>query len=504
MELEALLKDVPILASRLTDGGQIHGITSDSRTVREGDMLICLRGTRQDGHRYIADGIRRGARLIVAESAEGIPEGMDYVLTPDTRLAEAMVWNNRYHRPAEGMKRIGITGSNGKTSTAYMLRDLLAAGGYTVGMSTTVSVTAGEESLTIPDGGSTLTGEAGAMTTPDPAYFYGAIAQMRDKGCDVLLYEASSHSLAQRKTEPIRPDLAIFTNLTPEHMDYHGSMEDYLAAKAKLFRHARLGICQAGDPWSHRLRQLVPNCPFLTCMVGAGEEAIKSDAAAMRIRQSGGNTSFLYCGRDAIFRVRMPHMGRFTLWNATMAICAALHMQVEPMTIRRAMETLRLPKGRLEKLKLGDDVPFSVYIDYAHTPAALEQVLTTARDFGEKLTVLFGCGGDRDRTKRPVMGEIAERLADKVVLTSDNTRGEEPEAILAEILSGMDNPTKAIVIPDRREAIRQAIREASPGETILLCGKGHEGWEIVGKTKYPFDERSIVREALPESGGTHR
>ncbi len=504
MELEALLEDVPIRTARLTRGGSITGITSDSRAVREGNMLICLRGTRQDGHRYIADGIRRGARLIVAETAEGIPAGTDYVLTPDTRLAEAMIWNNRYGRPAAGMKCIGITGSNGKTSTAYILRDLLAAGGHKVGMSTTVSVTAGEESLTIPDGGSTLVGEAGAMTTPDPAYFYRALADMRDRGCDVLIYEASSHSLAQQKTEPIQPELAIFTNLTPEHMDYHGSMEAYLAAKANLFRHAKLGICQADDPWSDRLRQLVPDCPFLTCSVGMGEEAVKSDGAAVRIRQSGECTSFLYCGRDAIFRVRMPHMGRFTLWNATMAICAALHMQVEPMTIRRAMEAVRLPAGRMEKLYLGKDVPFSVYIDYAHTPAALEQVLTTARAFGEKLTVLFGCGGDRDRTKRPVMGEIAGRLADKVVLTSDNNRGEEPDSILAEILSGMDDTANTIVIPDRREAIRQTIREATPGETILLCGKGHEAWEIIGKTKYPFDERKIVQDALEESGRTYR
>ncbi len=498
MESDALLQKVPIVSDQRTNHVPVTAITSDSRKATPGCMLICLRGTHADGHQYIAEAVEKGASLVVAETNEGIPAGVDYVLTPDTRLAEAIIWNNHYGDPASGMLKIGITGTVGKTTTAYILRVLLAAGGHTVGMSTTVSVMAGEQTLTIPDGGSSLTDGAGAMTTPDPAYFYRALAEMRDSGCDTLVYEASSHSLVQQKTAPIQPDIAIFTNLTPEHMDFHGSMENYLDAKATLFRQAKLGICPAYDDWSKRLREMVPDCPFLTCAVGGTKgEAVSADISVLRIRQGVSNTSFLYCGKDAICRMQIPFSGVGNLWNSTMAISAALQLGVHPLTVRKALAQATLPPGRMERLVLGEGIPFSVYIDYAHTPAALEQVLTTARTWGKgKLTVVFGCGGDRDRTKRPIMGEIARRLADKVVLTSDNTRQEDAESILADILRGISNRDTVTVCPDRREAIYQTIREAERGENILLCGKGHETWEIVGKTKIPFDERNIVREAV--------
>ncbi len=501
MERELLLQNLRREDYRFTHNGEITGITSDSRKVKPGYMFIGLCGTHRDGHRFIPEAVAKGASLVVIQCREDIPPDTDFVLTEDTRLAEAVIWNNRYGNPADRMTKIGITGTAGKTSTAWMLRDILTAGGHKVGMSTTVSVTAGETLLSIPDGGSSLTDGAGAMTTPDPEYFYGAIARMRDSGCDTLLYEASSHSLVQRKTEPICPDVALFTNLTPEHMDYHGNMENYLTAKAALFRQAKLGICMAEDRWSDKLRSLVPDVPFLTCAFenrANRDTLVCCDGAAMRIRQDGGGTSFLYSGREAIFRVRMPHVGETNVRNAAMAITTALHLGVVPTTVQSAMETVRLPAGRMERLEVGEGVDFAVYIDFAHTPAALEQALCTARHFGDRLTVVFGCGGDRDKSKRPVMGKIAEMLADKVVLTSDNVRLEDGEAILADILAGMEKRQNILVEPDRRCAIRQTVLEAQTGEVILLCGKGHETWEIVGNRKYPFDERSIVREALRE------
>ena len=495
MEIAKLLRDIPVSEAKLTVQ-HAGGVTSDSRRVRPGDLVLCIRGHTHDGHRYISVALERGAAAVLAETKESIPEGTEYILTPDTRLAEALVWNNWYDRPADGMKRIGITGSNGKTSTAYLLRDLLLADGRKPGCITTIRSAAGLEEIPIEAGGSSVADAAGAMTTPDPEYFYGAIARMRERGCDTLIYEASSHALALRKTDGVLPDIALFTNLTPEHMDYHGTMENYLAAKARLFSMAKTGILHLEDPYAEALMELAPNCCYLTCTADPARFA-ESDSAAMRIRTHGTEgLSFLYCGRDAIFRVQTPLVGRYTVYNILLAVTCGLHLGADPFTIRKTLAAAVSPAGRMQRVETGD-APFSVFIDYAHTPAALEQVLITAREMHPaKLTVLFGCGGDRDRSKRPVMGKIAGQYADRVVLTDDNPRTEDPAQIREEILAGMTDTPPYMGLPDRREAIRQVIREAAPGEMILLCGKGHETYEIRGKTKTPFDEAEIVREAV--------
>lgn len=501
MEIGNLLRDIPVTEAKLT-GKEITGITSDSRRVQNGALFICIRGLHHDGHAYAADGVQRGAAVVLAETKEGIPEGTDYVLTPDTRLAEALVWNNRFDRPADGMAKVGITGTGGKTSTAYLLRDLLLADGRNPGCITTIRTTAGREEIPIASGGSSMADAAGAMTTPDPEYFYGAIAEMRQRGCDTLIYEASSHALALHKTDGVHPDMALFTNLSPEHMDYHGSMETYLAAKARLFSMAKTGILHLDDPYAERLMKLVPDCHWLTCTADSARYT-ESDSAAMRIRYHGAaGISFLYCGRDAIFRLQTPLVGRYSVYNILLAVTCGLQMGIDPFTVRRTLAAAHPPAGRMQRLELGK-VPFTVFIDYAHTPAALEQVLVTAREMHPaKLTVLFGCGGDRDRSKRSAMGAIAGRYADTVVVTDDNPRTEDPGQIRSEILAGLAVHPDCMEIPDRREAIRHVIRKAAAGEMILLCGKGHETYEIRGKTKTPFDEAEIVREAVSSRNGS--
>jgi len=496
MEIAKLLRGIPVTEAKL-NRQYVTGITSDSRRAEEGCMLICLRGLHHDGHNFMSDGVRRGAAVVLAETREGLPEGADYILCPDTRLAEALVWNNRYDRPGEGMTCIGITGSNGKTTTAFLLRELLAAGGKKPGLITTVRTMAGDEEIPIAAGGSSVSDAAGAMTTPDPEYFYGAIAGMREKGCDTLVYEASSHALALRKTDAIRPQIALFTNLTPEHMDYHGTMEAYLSAKARLFSMAQTGICNADDPYAGALMRQAENCSFLTCTADPTRLG-SCDTAAVRYMSHGTDgSSFLYCGRDAIFRISTPVPGRFMVYNAMLAACCALRLGIDPVTVKSALATAAVPEGRMQKLALGENIPYTVYIDYAHTPAALEEVLLSAREMKPaKLTVLFGCGGDRDRNKRPVMGAIAGQYADKVVLTGDNSRTEDPAQILDDILAGMKGKLPEAVIPDRREAIHRVIREAEPGEMILLCGKGHEKYEICGHVRIPFDEAAVVRDAV--------
>lgn len=495
MEIGKLLRDIPVIEANLT-GKEVTGITSDSRRVQGGELLICIRGLHYDGHAYAADGVQRGAAVVLAESKEGIPDGTDYILTPDTRLAEALVWNNRYDRPADGMTKVGITGTGGKTSTAYLLRDLLLSDGRTPGCITTICAMAGREEIPALAGGSSVSDAAGAMTTPDPEYFYGAVAEMQRKGCDTLIYEASSHALAMHKTDAIHPDIALFTNLSPEHMDYHGSMENYLAAKARLFSMAKTGILNLDDPYGRQLMELVPACHWLTCTADPVKYP-ESDSAAMRIRYHGADgISFLYCGRDAIFRIQTPIVGRYSVYNILLAVCCGLQMGVDPFTVRRTLAAAHPPIGRMQRLELGK-IPFTVFIDYAHTPAALEQVLVTALEMHPaKLTVLFGCGGERDRSKRSVMGEIAGRYADTVVITDDNPRTEDPGKIRAEILAGLGTHPDCMEIADRREAIRKVLLNAEAGEMILLCGKGHETYEIRGKTKNPFDEAEIVREAV--------
>lgn len=494
MELRELLQDVPITEAHCTKT-HVSGITSDSRRVQGGELLICIQGLHRDGHKFIPEGVARGAAVVLVETKEALPPDVDYIVTPDTRLAEALVWNNRYGRPAASMTCIGITGTSGKTTTALLLRDLLMAGGRHVGSLTTVGGFVDRESIPFPDGGTSVSDTAAAMTTPDPEYFYGAIAAMAKAGCDTLVYEASSQGLAQRKTDAIVPEYALFTNLTHEHMDQHGTMENYLTAKARLFAKTKIGILHAEDPWAKKLMERVPTCTWLTCTTDP-EKFTAYDSAALRIRDHGEDgMSFLYCGREAIFRIRTPLVGMCAVQNLLLTVTLALHMGMDPLTIQRTLHTAQSPVGRMQKLAL-PDVPFAVYIDYAHTPAALEMTLQTARAMHpERLTVLFGCGGDRDPTKRPLMGHIAETWADRVVVTDDNPRTEDPAAIRCDIVAGMEKPPYA-VIPDRRAAIEQCIGEAEVGDMLLLCGKGHESWQIIGQQKLPFSEEAIVREAV--------
>ena len=500
MKLSAILSGVDVVACAADLQRDISAIVSDSRRATEGSLFLCLDGTRRNGHRYIGDAVARGAYAAVINEGESVPEGVPYIAVKDTRHAAAKIWNNRFSDPTRNMRVIAVTGTNGKTSTAHLLRAILDGAGYKTGIIGTVRCQSLSEEIDLSGGGE-LSDTPAAMTTPDPEYLYGAAARMRDAGVEVLILEAKSHALHLGKLDAIHIDMALFTNLSPEHLDYHGTMEEYLKAKARLFTLAPSGIVNMDDPYAGRLMELSPACSFIRCCTDGAWTGEREVTAKCIVTNGAIGVSYVYFSNTAAFRVRVPIPGRFTVSNTMLAITAALRLGVDPVTVQESLASFPGVSGRLERVDL-KDAPFSLFIDYAHTPAALETLLRTmreARGKGEKITLLFGCGGDRDASKRPRMGRIASALSDFVIVTADNSRTEKTELIIKEILRGIDREKPHIVIPDRREAIRYAISEAKPGEILLFAGKGHEKYEISEGGKHPFDEAGIARAAWEET-----
>lgn len=483
---------------------EISGIASDSRRVRPGFLFLCLRGGRHDGHYHAREAAENGAVCIIGEqwpeifpTAEGYPV---ILLTADARVTESRIWYNFTGRPTDGMTGIAVTGTAGKTSVVFALRHIFRSAGRQVGVITTISALAGNDPVSVGEqGGSSVADLAGAMTTPDPEYFFGAAAEMKARGCDTLIYEASSQSLLLHKTDVIVPDAAIFTNLSPEHLDCHGTMENYFAAKARLMESAKLGITNADDPYMSRLPAMFPEKTVLTCSCDPARIA-GTDVCAIRCTSLGADgMEYVYFSDEAVFRIRTPLIGRHSVFNTMQAALCAIRLGVDPLTVKEALADMNGVDGRLCRVRFPKDCTFpgEVFIDYAHTPDALAAALSALTEIcAGRLIVLFGCGGDRDRSKRPKMAEAAQRYADFVIVTGDNPRTEEPANILDDIVRGLDRTKPHAVIPDRREAIWFAVDEAREGDLLLLAGKGHEKYEITADGRHPFDEEQIVLEAV--------
>jgi UDP-N-acetylmuramoyl-L-alanyl-D-glutamate--2,6-diaminopimelate ligase len=458
-------------------GVEIGGLAYDNREVRPGTLFFCVPGFTRDGHDFAPDAVERGAAaLVVARPLElGVPE----VRVDDVRTAMARAAARFYGDPTARLPVVGITGTNGKTTTAFLVHSLLQASGRQAGLLGTVtSFVAGEERPTV-------------RTTPEAIDLQRTFREMLEGGDVACAMEISSHALELRRAEGIHVAVAVFTNLTQDHLDFHPSMEDYFLAKRRLFASqlTDVRVLNVDDPCGRRLAEEFPGSTTFAIDAAA-------DYRATDLESGFAGTDCTFETPDGSYRVRVPLPGRFNVLNALGAWTAARALGVEPDVLAKALAEARRVPGRFEPVSEGQ--PFAVLVDYAHTPDSLENVLRAARELAEgRVIVVFGAGGDRDRGKRPLMGEIAARLADLCLVTSDNPRSEDPDAIIAEILAGTGDAAHVEHDADRRASIERAVGLARAGDVVVIAGKGHEqGQEFAGGRKEPFDDVTVAREAL--------
>lgn len=465
-------------------------LCTDSRVLQKGDVFIAIRGYSVDGHDFVGSAVNKGASLAVCENGVDVPPGIstDKVLfVPDTRTFLADSAREVFGDPSSKMSTFGVTGTNGKSTTVFLLEGILSLGGIPCGMISTVfNKTKGQ------------TPSKSEMTTPDVIELNGMLKDMLLDGKKAAAIEISSHALHQKRVSGILLDAAIFTNITPEHLDYHKDMASYLSAKVSIFNNLKkdgIAVINGDDPLLKGLPGSL-KAPR-TISFGMSEDA---DISCADVSFSLRRTEF-----DLLFkgvkkaRISSPLVGKHNLYNV-LAACSALYFKgFDPETIRRGLEVTPPVPGRLEPVL--SDAPFDVFVDYAHTPDALANVLDCLKTFASGgLVCVFGCGGDRDRNKRPLMGSIASKLCSRVILTSDNPRGEDPLDIIKEIENGVPADTDYCIMIDRREAITEALKQAGKGDIVLVSGKGHEDTQIVGRKRTAFSDKDVISDTLREMG----
>ena len=478
MRLDTLLSGVCVLELHADPGLEIADVCYDSRSCTPGALFVAISGFAADGHRFIPAALENGACAVVCERPPETP--CAYVLESSARLALAQLGANWFGHPADDMKIIGVTGTNGKTTSTYLLKSVLEqAAGAKVGLIGTIQNMIGQTALHTE------------RTTPESFELHRLFAQMRDAGCTHVVMEVSSHALVLERVGAVRFAVGAFTNLTEDHLDFHRTMEEYAAAKAILFGRCDRGVINTDDAWAGFMRERAA-CPVLTYAIDSD-----ADLRAENIELRADSVAFdaIYGGERCHVDLGIP--GRFTVYNCLTVIGSALSLGIGLAEIAQALKQARGVKGRVEVIPTpGTD--YTVLADYAHTPDALENVLRTVRGFARgRVVALFGCGGDRDPITRPIMGKIGVDYADLAVITSDNPRTEDPNAIIADILKGVEGTdTPYIAIENRPEAIYWAMAHARPGDVIVLAGKGHEDYQEINHVKHHLDEREVVADCL--------
>lgn len=477
MRLRELLEGMEVISQTISPDTEITHVCVDSRATQKGSLFVAVPGNWCDGGHYARQAVDRGAVCVVCQSE--LPPDLPWVKVRDARLALSQLACRWYGHPSRQLTMLGVTGTNGKTTVTYLLRHILQRTGMKTGLIGTVQNIVGEQTL------------PAQRTTPDALQIQQLLSAMTKNGCSHAVMEVSSHALDQHRAEGIDFAVGIFTNLTEDHLDYHGTMGCYCDAKAKLFQMSRMGVCNADDPWTERLLAGA-SCPSVYYGIHNPAEVWAED-----IFLHSRSVDFTVCTARTRTPVHLGVPGRFSVYNALGAIATCGELGIPPEECAAALATFPGVAGRMEVVPTPGK-PYTLLIDYAHTPDALENVLKTVRGFAQnRVIAVFGCGGDREREKRPLMGHIAGKLADLTIITSDNPRTEEPMAIIRDILPGIAGAEdKYIVEPDRRGAIALAMGRAAAGDVIVLCGKGHETYQEIGDKTIPMDEREIVRSLL--------
>ena len=480
MKLKELLNGIETADITGDTSCEITGIVYDSRRAEPGALFVALHGEKADGAAYIEDAIQRGAAAVVSQTPCASGGSFPCVQVADARLALAKLARSFYGHPASRLCTVGITGTNGKTTVSFMLREIFKAAGRRPGLLGTVRYEIGDR--VIP----------ASRTTPESADLQAMFSQMERVGCDSAVMEVSSHALAQHRVEGILFDAAVFTNLTQDHLDYHGTLEEYFNVKARLFNQvSRFAVINGDDPWGKRL---LAERKFLTGLISYGFEdgtAVRglnpvtdTKGSRMRVQSRWGDVD-----------ITLQIIGRFNLYNALAAFATAAALGIPVEIIVKALAEMQCVPGRLEAVT--NTKGKRVFVDYAHTDDALRNVLETLREITlGRLVVVFGCGGNRDKGKRPLMGKVAARLADFSIITNDNPRNEIPEKIAADIAAGFDSERKYEIVLDRKAAIARGLELIGRKDVLLVAGKGHEAYQEFNGTIFPFDDREAVREAL--------
>jgi len=482
MTLKELLTGLPVLNVQGDDSLEVTGLAYSSKSVKPGFLFAALRGGLRDGLDFVDEARRAGAGVVLADRPKPADFKGVWVEAFDAREALALCADNFYGQPTKELKVIGITGTKGKTTTSYLIEEILESAGQKPGVIGTISYRGPQ--FEVP----------ADRTTPEAPDLQRMLRQMLDQGGTHCLIEVSSHSLEMKRVWGIRFDAAVFTNLSGEHMDFHGSMDDYFESKKKLFflnSKKRTAVVNIDDPYGQKL---IAELPMATISYGTNASAIVR-AASFTFDYSGISLNVDYPGGKAV--LTSPLMGKHNVYNILAAVATSLALNVPWSAIQQGIRTLQGVPGRMEKVD--NSKGLHVFVDYAHTDNALRQLLETARSLNpSRVLLVFGAGGDRDRSKRERMGEVAAALADEVILTSDNPRSEDPLAIIAEIEAGMKKSGfgRYTVVPDRREAIVRIVTLAKKGDMLLVAGKGHENTQEVKGRKFPFSDAAVLEEAL--------
>ena len=476
MKLSVLMQDLGAVCQ--AEDREINFITDNSAKVKDGCIFVCIEGKRFDGHTKAAEAIANGAAAVIVQKDMGIRE---QVLVENTRAAYARLSAAFFGHPEKKLRIIGVTGTNGKTTSCFIIKSILDSMGYKTGLIGTVKNIVGDKEY------------PAVLTTPDCYDLFALFKEMVESGCEFCTMEVSSQALDQRRVEGVHFEASIFTNLTQDHLDYHGSFENYMAAKHMLFENSSLSIVNVDDEAAEYMlsgtdgRKVTFSVNNNNC-----------DYSAKNIRIASSGVKYELVSNSDIGRVRFAVPGKFSVYNSMGAAVCLVEMGMDFRAVLDGLATCIGVPGRMEVVPA--DKPYTVLIDYAHTPDGLENVLNCVREITQgRVITVFGCGGDRDSTKRPIMGDIAAKLSDVAVVTSDNPRSEDPDKIIEDILKGIGrHGSKVIVEPDRRAAIAKALSIAREGDTVVLAGKGQETYQILASGKIHFDEREVVADILAE------